>query len=389
VVVREAAGGPGEAADATGDALLSAVELVRSYGGRRVVDVERLVVGRGEVVAVLGPNGAGKSTLFRLLLLLERPDAGTIRLAGRAVRPGDPEARRRVAGVFQRPVLFAGSVRSNLEFGLRSTEVPRREWRRRIDRTVAELGVAHLPRADVRTLSGGEAQRVALARALVLEPDVLLLDEPTAGLDVTVRRRFREELGRVIRERARSVVLITHDAADAFELADRVAVMEAGRIVQVGTPEDLTAEPATPFVAAFTGAELLLDGSVEAVGDGTVMVRTGGVALLARCVEAGAAIGDRVHVRYRPEDVVLAPAGREDNATWVSARNRLAMTVRSTTPVGGLIRVGLAGPVSLAALVTRDSADHLGLRPGADVTALLKTAALNVHLVVSPGRPAG
>jgi molybdopterin-binding protein len=207
----------------------------------------------------------------------------------------------------------------------------------------------------------------------------LILDEPTAGLDVTVRRRFREQLGRVIRERARSVVVITHDAADAFEVADRVAVMESGRIVQVGTPEDLTSEPATPFVAAFTGAELLLDGSVEEVGDGTVVVRSGQATLLARCPEGGGVIGDRVHVRYRPEDVVLAPAAAVDEASWVSARNRLGMTVRSLTPVGGLMRVRLDGPLALAALVTRDSANHLALRAGTRVTALIKTTALNVY----------
>jgi molybdopterin-binding protein len=371
-------GGDGASVELTGGPVLEAEGVVRSYGGRRVVDVARLELGRGEVLAVLGPNGAGKSTLFRLLLLLERADAGVIRLGGRPVRPGDQDARRRLVGVFQRPRLFTGSVRSNLEFGLRSLGVPAREWGERIARTTRELGVGEVTRADVRTLSGGEAQRVSLARALVLEPEVLLLDEPTAGLDVTVRRRFREELGRVIREHARSVVLITHDAADAFELADRVAVMEDGRIVQAGSPEDLTAEPATPFVAAFTGAELLLDGTVQETGDGVVVVRAGRGALLARAPDDGVGPGERVHVRYRPEDVVIAPvaagAGPE-----VSARNRLPMIVRSLTPVGGLVRVRLEGPVSLAALVTRDSAERLGLTPGAEVVALVKTAALSVY----------
>lgn len=355
--------------------ILAAERLVRAYGGRRIVDVDRLEVGHGEVVAVLGPNGAGKSTLFRMLLLLEPSDSGRVLLDGRPVGPGDRAARRRMAGVFQRAHLFAGDVRANLEFGLRATGVPPGEWPGRVDRVVAELGLAPLRAADVRTLSGGEAQRTALARALVLEPEVLLLDEPTAGLDVTVRRRFREELGRVIRERAQSVLLITHDAADAFDLADRVAVMEDGRIVQVGSPEDLTADPATAFVAAFTGAELLLDGVVTGTGQGTVEVRAGTAALHGRTADEGMPVGARVHVRYRPEDVVLGagPAGE------TSARNRLDMTVRSMTPVGGLVRVRLDGPVTLAALVTRDSAQQLGLAPGATVTALLKTTALNVY----------
>ena len=370
VTGRERDPGPGPAP------LLAVEGLVRRYGGRTVVDVDELAIHPGEVVAVLGPNGAGKSTLFRLLLLLESPDEGRIRVDGRPAEPGDARARRRLAGVFQRPHLFSGTVRDNLEFGLRATDVPRDEWNARIERTAAEVGIGPLVDAGVTRLSGGEAQRVALARALVLDPGLLLLDEPTANLDVTIRRRFREELGRVIRERAESVVLITHDAADAFDLADRVAVMERGRIVQLGTPEDLTTDPATAFVAAFTGAELLLDGVVERVGDGTMDVRAGDATLLARCPEGRLARGDRVHVRYRPEDVILAPAG----PSTVSARNRLTMRVRSVTPVGGLVRVRLEGPLTLAALVTRDSADRLGLVPGAAATALLKTTALNVYL---------
>ncbi|HUE76639.1 MAG TPA: ABC transporter ATP-binding protein [Longimicrobiales bacterium] len=356
-------------------ALLAAEGLVRRYGGRTVVDVPRLAIRRGEIVAILGPNGAGKSTLFRLLLLLERPDAGRVLLEGREVAHGDGAARRRMAGVFQRPHLFSGRVEENLRFGLRATGVPRSEWPARVDRAAGELGISALLSARVERLSGGEAQRVALARALVLDPDVLLLDEPTASLDTTIRRRFREELGSVLRERAGAVILITHDAADAFDLADRVAVMEGGRIVQVGTPEDLTTDPATPFVAAFTGAELLLDGAVEDVEEGTVRVRAGEALLVARAPEAALAPGTAVHVRYRPEDVTLAPPGAQD----VSARNRLRMRVRTVTPVGGLIRVRLDGPVTLAALMTRDSAERLGVVPGAEITALLKTTALHVY----------
>ena len=368
--------GPADSRGVGSPTLLEARSLSRSYGGRPVVDVDRLTVRRGEVVAVLGPNGAGKSTLFRLLLALERPDAGHVLLDGEPLSAGDDRARRRMVGVFQTPHLFSGTVGDNLRFGLRAHDVPRPLWPHRIDRTVRELGIQDLRDADVAQLSGGEARRVALARGLVLEPDVLLLDEPTASLDVTVRRRFREELGRVMRERAGGVLLITHDPSDAFDLADRVAVMEGGRIVQVGTPEELTTEPATAFVAAFTGAELLLDGRVQRVGDGTLDVATGGATLVARCPEGRLSTGDRVHVRYRPEDVILTRA--EDPDT--SARNQLRMTVRSVTPVGGMVRVRLEGPLTLAALITRGSADRIGIEPGADINALVKTAALNVYL---------
>ncbi len=368
-------GARGEGA-APGPPLLRARGVTRSYGGQTVVDVDDLSIRRGEVVAILGPNGAGKSTLFRLLLGLENPDAGEVLLDGEPLRAGDERARRRLVGVFQAAHLFSGHVRWNLEFGLRAHGVPRGEWAGRIDRTMRELGIQELAHADVSRLSGGEARRVALARGLVLEPDVLLLDEPTANLDVTVRRRFREELGLVMRERARAVVLITHDPSDAFDLADRVAVMEEGRIVQVGTPEELTTEPATAFVAAFTGAELLLDGVVARVENGTLDVTTGDATLVARYPEGRLEVGDRVHVRYRPEDVILTRSPDPDT----SARNRLRMTVRSVTPVGGMVRVRLEGPITLASLITRGSAERMGIEPGVEINALVKTAALNVYL---------
>ena len=369
-------GGDGATVGMNGPALLQVHGVRRSYGGRTVVDIDELSIRRGEVVAILGPNGAGKSTLFRILLALERPDAGEVRLDGEPLAPGDESARRRLVGVFQTPHLFSGTVRQNLRFGLRANGVPQTEWPDRVERAAREVGIGHLGDADVARLSGGEARRVALARGLVLEPDVLLLDEPTANLDVTVRRRFREELGRAMRRRAGSVVLITHDPSDAFDLADRVAVMEDGRIAQVGTPEELTTEPATAFVAAFTGAELLLDGEVVRVGDGTLDVTTGGATLVARCPEGRLAAGDPVHVRYRPEDVILTRADDPDT----SARNQLRMTVRSVTPVGGMVRVRLEGPITLASLITRGSAERLGIQPGAEINALVKTAALSVFL---------
>ncbi len=367
--------------------LLRARGLRRRYGGRVVVDVEELSLGRGEVVAVLGPNGAGKSTLFRMLLLVERPDAGTVELDGRAVGPADRVARRRLAGVFQAPLLFAGTVAANVGYGLRVRGVSGAERRARLTAALEEVGLAGRGGDSSRALSGGEAQRVALARALVLRPDVLLLDEPTSNLDVTQRRRFRGELERLGRAHAGAVLLITHDPGDALALADRIAVMEAGRIVQTATPEELVLRPATPFVAAMTGAELVLDGTVVGEEDGLAAVRTGGGGvLLALPPEppAWSAPGGAAHVAYRPEDVVLAPAS-DDALT--SARNRFRLRVTGLTPAAGLVRVRLDGEIELAALVTRGSADALGLRVGAEVTARLKATALHAFAADAVGTP--
>ncbi|MGQ0561701.1 MAG: ABC transporter ATP-binding protein [Gemmatimonadota bacterium] len=343
--------------------LLRATALRRCYHGRAVVEIDELTLERGEVLAVLGPNGSGKSTLFRLLLRVERADAGQVVFNGTTM-----------AGVFQRPFLFAGTVRDNLAFGVRKLG----DRDARIGTAARELGIEALLAAPVRTLSGGEAQRVALARAIVLRPDVLLLDEPTANLDVLVKRVFREDVERAARTHAGAVLLITHDPAEAFALADRIAVMDAGRIVQTGTPQQLLEDPRSAFVASFTGAELLLDGVVTAVAEDLVQVAVNGTTLWAVVPPDHhwlPARDARVHVAYRAEDVLIATL---DIASEVSARNQFRLRIAALFGSGGLVRLRLEGAVQLTALVTRTSVESLGLRPGKDVVAHMKATALRV-----------
>lgn len=366
--------------------LLRAEELRRGYGGRTVVAVDELTVGRGEVVAVLGPNGAGKSTLFRLLLLLEPADSGRILLAGRVVGPYDREARRRVTGVFQRPYLFGGTVAENVAYGLRVRGWRRRARAERVTEVLELVGLNHFARASAGTLSGGEAQRVALARALAPRPDLLLLDEPTSSLDIEVRRSFREDLLRLVRTQAQSVLLITHDPAEALQLADRIAVMQDGRIVQCAAPEELVLEPSTPFVAAFTGAEFLLNGVVVEREERLVGVRVDGVANALTAVlavdETGIDPGTAVQLAYRPEDLTLSMLDRSGE---VSARNRFVLRVAHLSPAGGLVRVRLEGALTLYALVTRPAAEALGLVVGHQVVAYLKATALRAFRAPGSG----
>jgi molybdopterin-binding protein len=358
--------------------LLHAERLVRRFGRRTVLDVATLTVEAGEVLAIVGPNGAGKSTLFRTLLLLERPDAGEIRLDGIVMAPHDPRARGRLAGVFQRPVLFTGTVQQNVAFGLRAAGVPAARQRERVAAALGWLELEQLAARPVHTLSGGEAQRVALARALVLEPRILLLDEPTSSLDITVRRRFRHDLERVARQRAGGVVLITHDAMEAFGLADRIAVMHEGRIAQIATPDEIMLRPGTPFVAELTGAELLLQGVVESVDDGLAAVRVSRDLVLWAAVERQDALhaGAGAVVAYRPEDVILAPAGATQQS---SAVNRIAGRIDAVVPAGALtrVRIGTQDGIVLTALLTRRSVTALNLSPNGAVTAHIKAAALH------------
>jgi tungstate transport system ATP-binding protein len=375
---------------------IEAGDLLRKYGERTVVSMDSLRVIEGEVLAILGPNGAGKSTLFRLLALLERPDAGWIKYFGAEVNTRDLAARRRTAAVFQRPLLFQGSVEENVGFGLRFRRLSRSEVRAKVHSTLDLMGVSPLAEADMRTLSGGEMQRVALARALVLDPEILFLDEPTSNLDVHVRRRFREDLRRVVDNLAATVIIITHEHNEALALAQRVAVIQEGRVVQIGTPEEVFTHPTNAFVADFTGAETIWHGTVVACGDGLCTVRTrAGIEVQAA---AELAPGAEAAVAVRPEDVALSlvcSAGVDETAGAAgrptsSVRNRWCGVVDTVTPAGLLVRVVVkldcdsdvqacfGGEGEVISHVTRASADELGIAPGQRVAASVKAAALHV-----------
>jgi len=244
---------PGGAAERIAPSHLQLSGLVVRRGGRDVLQIDALDVRRGEILAVVGPNGAGKSTLVTAMGLLERPAAGTILLDGEPVdwRHGALAARRRLAIVFQEPLLFDTTVDDNVTTGLMLRGVPRREHGPRVARWLSRLGIGHLARRQARTLSGGEAQRVSLARALVIEPELLLLDEPFAALDAPTREALADDLLVLLRETATTTVLVTHDRDEALELGDRLAVIVAGRLVQIDRPDRVLREPANEAVAAF------------------------------------------------------------------------------------------------------------------------------------------
>lgn len=238
-------------------------DLQQTYNGRRVLDIDRLEIGRGEALAVLGPSGAGKSTLLRLLNFLERPSGGTLTFDGQAVADEWPlEQRRRVTTVFQRPALLHRSVVANLTYGLRLrgkklAAAERDAW---LDR----LGLAHLAGQSAPRLSAGEAQRVALARALVLQPDVLLLDEPSANLDpynIGLIERLVAETRRRDDPAATgmTIVWVTHDIFQARRVADRVAFLLNGRLVEEADAATFFTTPATPQAEAFLRGELVYE----------------------------------------------------------------------------------------------------------------------------------
>lgn len=232
--------------------------VTKEYNGRRVLQVDHLDIGQGEIFALVGPSGAGKSTMLRLLNFLEPPSSGRIRFLETEFTPSRPmpmRLLRRVTTVFQRPLLLNRSVQANVSYGLRLRG--QRNSRHRVEAALEDVGLEHLARERARTLSGGEAQRVALARAIVLQPDVLLLDEPTANLDPYNVGLIEDIVGALNRERGTTLVLVTHNVFQAKRLAHRVALLLEGQLVEVSDVATFFESPRDPRTAAFVRGDMV------------------------------------------------------------------------------------------------------------------------------------
>jgi molybdate transport system ATP-binding protein len=322
-----------------------------------------------ETVVVLGPNGAGKTTLLRVLAGLHALDAGRITVDGEAV--DDPEAgawtpteRRPIGFVFQDHALFPHlSALDNVAFGLRARGVRRAEARARARVWLERVGVATRARARPGSLSGGQAQRVALARALVVEPRVLLLDEPLAALDATARIGTRRELRRHLDAHNGARVVVTHDPVDAMTLGDQVVVLEDGRVAQAGTLADLREHPRSRYVADLVGVNLyrgIADGGRIRLANGEI-------------VATADAHGD-VFAVVHPRAVALHRQHPEG-----TPRNVWAGTVDHLDVEGDRVRVIVGGPVPVTAEVTPAAVTELGLTTGAAVWASIKATEITVY----------
>jgi len=290
---------------------LAVRRLRKTFGHVVAVDDVSLEAAPGEFLSLLGPSGCGKSTVLRMVAGLLEPDRGEVVLAGEDITRVAVH-RRNLGLVFQSYALFPHmTVFDNAAFGLRRRRVAEALLRPRVERMLDLVRLGPLGARYPRELSGGQQQRVALARALVTEPRVLLLDEPLSNLDALLRDEMRVELKRLQQRLGTTMIFVTHDQAEALILSDRVVVMEAGRVEQVGRPEEVYRRPATAFVARFLGRANFLAGVVAQRGAGGIVVALdGGLSVMAGAREDVAA-GQRVQVAIRQESIRLVPAGAD------------------------------------------------------------------------------
>ncbi len=286
------------------------VDLEKRFGDVRAVAGVSLEIAAGEFFSLLGPSGCGKTTTLRMIGGFELPTAGRILLRDHDITM-DPPDKRPVNMVFQNYALFPHlNVADNVGFGLRRRGVAKDETARRVGEALELVHLSGYDRRRPNQLSGGQQQRVALARALVNRPNVLLLDEPLGALDLKLRRKLQLELKRIQAEVGITFVYVTHDQEEALTMSDRIAVMHAGKLEQLGTPEELYERPATRFVADFIGSTNLLRGTVE--GGGRVRLSSGEIGPVAH---TGLAQGTDIEISIRPEAIAVVPADNPDAIT--------------------------------------------------------------------------
>ena len=337
----------------------------KRFGAHLAVDDASFSAGEGEIVCLVGPSGCGKTTMLRMIAGFETPTAGEIRLGGREVS-GVPAHRRNIGVTFQNYALFPHmTVEANIAFGLRMRRIGRDETRARVANALSMVRLDGLEERFPSQLSGGQQQRVALARAIVIEPVMLLLDEPLSNLDAKLREEMRVEIKEIQSRLKITTVFVTHDQEEALTISDRIAVLHAGRVIQEGSPVDIFERPRHSFVAGFIGQSNLLRGVFAGTVDGRAALRTDtGVELFGRTIRAmepgtpAIAVIRHSRVEVRPEGR-LEPDRPNAHHGRIELVNYLGESIQYVCTVGGAER--------MIASVTIAAAREVPLEAGAEI----------------------
>jgi spermidine/putrescine transport system ATP-binding protein len=352
--------------------------VTKAFGDLVAVDDLDLDVAEGEFFTLLGPSGCGKTTTLRMIAGFEEPTAGTVLIAGQDV-VDLPAHKRPTNTVFQSYALFPHlTVGENVAFGLRRKKVPKEEIDRRVATELERVGLARESTRRPAQLSGGQQQRVALARALVNLPKVLLLDEPLGALDLKLRKGLQIQLKQIQRDVGITFVYVTHDQEEALTMSDRIAVMQAGRIEQMGPPEEVYERPETTFVAGFIGVSNLMPGTATSVDGNRARVRLdSGVELHAPA--NGVTTGERVHAVVRPEKLQIQTANGSGPADGPSVEGIVEASVFLGTATQ--IVVALAEDVKMTVLVPNASEAERARLPGGGARVRLSWQPEHIHVV--------
>ena len=354
--------------------LIKVVGLHQRYSEREVLENINAEVDRGEVLALIGPTGAGKTTLLRLIDLLETPTSGKIYFDGVDVTEYGKvrlEARRRMAFVLQKPAVFNASIYDNIAYGLRWRGKKKSDIKEKVNNILEIVGLSTDKSRNARTLSGGEVQRVAIARAIAIEPEVLLLDEPTANLDPISISEIEELISRVMLEYDTTIIMATHDMAQGQRLAKRIGVLIDGKILQTGEPGEVFNSPQNREIAEFVGVENIINGVIISNDEGVAAIDIGGNVIQAI---SDYTIGEEVCACVRPEDITLTLSKVQS-----SARNSFVGKITRLVSIGSITRIEIDCGFQLIALVTKKSAEELNLERSRQVYATFK--ATGVHVI--------
>ena len=354
--------------------ILEAKEIQIIRGGTLLLDISSFLIHEGEILSLIGPNGAGKTTLLQTLSYLLKPFQGEIFFRGKKVETNHSvlEYRRKLAMVFQEPLLFDTTVFNNVASGLKIRGMKRGGIHAKVIEQLERFGISHLSDRSARTLSGGEAQRTSLARAFALQPEIILLDEPFASLDPPTRDSLIEDLEHILQQTQTTAIFATHDRLEALRLSDRIAVMNRGKILQIGSPEEVMNHPVNEIVASFVGVETILTGKVIKKNGGTFVTSVEG-----REIEAvgDAHLGETVVLCIRPENVTLSTRPSQERT---SARNVFPGRIVKIISLGFYQKVHLHCGFPLVASVTNHSLEELSLAEGKEVRASFKATAVTV-----------
>lgn len=354
--------------------ILKTQDLTVKRGGYEVLNIPALSVESGEFLSLIGPNGTGKSTLLLALACLVKPSRGRLLFHDREIRDHQTviDYRRQIAMVFQEPLLFDTTVFDNVASGLKIRGLSRKERQPVVEQCLERFGIRHLAARSARKLSGGEAQRTSLARAFATKPEIIFLDEPFSALDPPTREGLIVDLDRILKEMKTTALMATHDQAEALRLSDRIAVMNEGKIIQIGTPAQVMNHPVDEFVASFIGVETILTGTVKGNHEGTIVVDMAG-----RSIEAVGDLrpGTGVTFCIRPEHITLS---LETTGSGTSARNAIPGKIERIHSMGLFYKIQLDCGFCLVAYVTRSSVEELSLKPGVKVLASFKATAVHI-----------